>query len=335
VSRQRVIAGPDLDDLEVGTVFDTAPAVTLTEGGAALHRAILGSRLALPLDRQLSERVLGPGRWLADPAYVWDVAIGQSTQVTQNVMANLFYRGLAFHRTPVIGDTLRTVTEVVGLKANRDRPDRPASGLVALRITTRDQEQRLVLDFWRCAMLPRRGPCSGARDDLTAVGRPVDAAMLLGTTEDWDLEGLGHALGPTAAHRFLEPDDELEVRAGDVIGSAPELARLTTNVAAVHHDATLSSQGRLVYGGHTIGLALAQATRAVPQLLTVLAWHSCDHLGPVREGDTIHSTILVESVEPVVGGLRRVGLRSRASARAGHSEPPRDVLDWRFVALTA
>ena len=44
--------------------------------------------------------------------------------------------------------------------------------------------------------------------------------------------------------------------------------------------------GRLVYGGHTIGLALAQLTRTMPNILTVADWHSCDHLGSVREGDT-------------------------------------------------
>ncbi|EUA31196.1 hypothetical protein I553_2755 [Mycobacterium xenopi 4042] len=53
---------------------------------------------------------------------VWDVAIGQTTLATQRVKANLFYRGLVFHRFPVIGDTLYTRTEVVGLRANRPKP---------------------------------------------------------------------------------------------------------------------------------------------------------------------------------------------------------------------
>ena len=41
---------------------------------------------------------------IAPPALVWDVSIGQSTVVTRHVRANLFYRGLAFRRVPVIGD---------------------------------------------------------------------------------------------------------------------------------------------------------------------------------------------------------------------------------------
>ena len=102
------------------------------------------------------------------------------------------------------------------------------------------------------------------------------------------------------------------------------------NVASVHHDSAAGGGTRLVYGGHTIGLALSQATRAIPGLVTVLGWHGCDHLGPVREGDTLRSTVeveVVEPVEPVAGGTRLMHLRSRVSSDDG------PVLDWRFVAL--
>ena len=48
--------------------------------------------------------------------------------------------------------------------------------------------------------------------------------------------------------------------------AAPELARLTLNVAKAHTDAGASAHGRrLVYGGHTIAIAAAQATRAIPE----------------------------------------------------------------------
>ncbi len=92
---------------------------------------------------------------MAHPALVCDVAIGQSTLATQRVKANLFYRGLTFYRYPVIGgDSLFTRTEVVGLRQNTAKPGRAPTGLAALRMTTIDQVGRLVLDFYRCAMLP-------------------------------------------------------------------------------------------------------------------------------------------------------------------------------------
>jgi acyl dehydratase len=148
-----------------------------------------------------------------------------------------------------------------------------------------------------------------------------------------------------------------------VVSSAPELARLTLNVAMVHHDASAAGGRRLVYGGHAIGLALAQAARTLPSLVTVAAWHGCDHLGPVHEGDTLRSTITVEQVDPLPGGGGLVHLRSQVQAQASvtdsavgwprgaiapsglgwpgggavrsEANAPRDVLDWRYIAVLA
>ena len=101
--------------------------MTLTEGLAAAHQAVVGGRLPLAGAHLLSRQVLGDGV-LAAPNLVWDVAIGQSTVATHTVVANLFYRGVVFHRAPRLGDSLRTVTEVVGLRQNSRRPGRPRPG---------------------------------------------------------------------------------------------------------------------------------------------------------------------------------------------------------------
>jgi acyl dehydratase len=321
-----LVDGPYFEDLHVGQRFTDAPAVTLTEGLAAAHQAIVGNRLPLATAHGLSRQVLGDGVLVA-PNLAWDVAIGQSTVVTHTVLANLFYTGVVFRRAPRLGDSLRTVTEVVGLRQNSRRPGRPATGLAALRITTGDQYGRQVLDFWRCAMLPLRDGSgdTGLADDVTEIGpatEPDFAAAIAG----WDLDAYRTARpGPHFAD--LRAGDTYEVAGGDVVSSAPELARLTGNIARVHHDAGPSE--RLVYGGHTIGLALHQAVRALPDLLTVVGWHGCDHLAPVREGDTLTSTVTVERTEPLAaGGLAH--LRSRVRTATGT-----DVLDWRFVAALA
>ena len=163
--------GPYFDDLSIGQVFDWAPAVTLSSGLAAAHQAIVGDRLRLALDADLCAAVTGVPGPLAHPALVCDVAIGQSTLATQRVKANLFYRGLTFHRFPVIGDTIYTRTEVVGLRANSAKPGRAPTGMAALRMITIDQADRLVLDFYRCAMLPA-GPDWHPADDRPGR-RPV------------------------------------------------------------------------------------------------------------------------------------------------------------------
>jgi acyl dehydratase len=323
---------PYFDELHTGQVSAAAPAMTLTSGLATVHQSILGDRLRLPLDAELSAAVTGSTAPLAHPGLVCDVAIGQSTLVTQHVKANLFYRGLVFYRFPVIGDTLFTRTEVVGLKKNSAKPDRAPTGLVALRMTTIDQADRLILDFYRCAMLPL-SPGAGPNDadhadDLSKVG--ADLAPPPSAVDEWD--------GDVFRERIPGPHFDTDLAgtvlrsSADVVSSAPELARLTLNIAAVHHDSRIGGR-RLVYGGHTIGLALAQASRLLPNLATVLGWRSCDHTAPVYEGDTLYSELHIDSNEPTDnGGV--LGLRSLVYAVSDtHDDPPRQVLDWRFTAL--
>jgi len=203
----------------------------------------------------------------------------------------------------------------------------------------------------------------GQADDLASIGSPPDLRDAAALVSGWRLaEFARQAADPRPAE--LRAGQSWAVPGGDVVSSAPELARLSLNVAMAHHDAQAAGGQRLVYGGHAIGLALAQAARSLPSLVTVAAWHGCDHLGPVHEGDTLRSTISVEQVGPLPDDGALVRLRSlvRAEApalqsglgwprgtvtpsglgwpggeEAGHNEgsAPRDVLDWRYIAVVA
>ncbi len=314
---------PYFDDLSRGDVFG-APGLTLTDGHQALHQAVIGDRLRLALDAPLFAAVTGQPGLLAHPQLVCDVAIGQSTAPSGRVLGNLFYRGLAC-RPVAIGTTLRTRTEVVALRsASRGR------GVAALRVTTVDDDGRPVLDFWRCPLLPARSEDGEKHeDDLDAVGHPVDVHDLVPTA--WTLEPLRREpLGAlfaeltTGAQRLEE---------GETVTSATELARMTLNLAMTHTDATAGAHGRrLVYGGQVIGIAAAHVNRVLPDLATILAWHSCDHLGPTFEGDLLHTTVTISELEALDdGGL--VHFRAQTSAQAGAEGAPRDVLDWRAVGL--
>jgi acyl dehydratase len=326
--------GPYFEDLAPGQVLDDAPALTLTSGLAALHQAVVGDRLRLALDAPLCRAVTGVDGLLAHPSLVCDVAIGQSTGFSQRVRANLFYRGLVLLRPVFVGDTLRTTTTVVGLKQNAVRAGAPATGLVALHMQTVDQHGRPVLDFSRCPMLPLRDrdARTGHADSFDGIPAELDPAAVAAAVPEWDLGPLrAGAPGPHASD--VEPGMVFALAAGETVSAAPELARLTLNLAAAHTDATSTEHGRrLVYGGHTISIAAAQATRALPALATVVAWHRCDHLAPVFEDDVLRTTLHVDDVQPAGDGAL-VSLRAVVDVvRDGGLTP---VLDWRFVGLLA
>ena len=325
--------GPYFDDLTVGQVLDPAPAVTIDEGEAAVYQAICGDPLATALSAPLSEAVTGmPGR-LANPALVMHISIGQSTVATQRVIANLFYRGVVLGEAVRLGETLHTTVEIRGLRETTRRDDRPPRGLALLGIrTVRVDDGAPVVDYERCAMLRFRDEAAetGPADDLGSSDPDIDlTAWSDRVPAGWD---------PSPLADVADMDwDVGETRIDllrDTVTAAPELARLSQNLAPVHRDAAANEGGRrLVYGGHTIGLAQASLVRRMPGTATVLGWQSCDHPGPVFEGDVLSCRHSLLDEQEAAGGRLRAVLTEVTAERDGTDAGP--VLDWRLVTWGA
>ncbi len=118
----------------------------------------------------------------------------------------------------------------------------------------------------------------------------------------------------------------------DTVTSAPELARLTQNLAPVHRDPTAGGGRRLVYGGHTIGLAQASLHRLMPSTATVLGWQACDHTGPVYEDDVLGCTHTLIDERQAAGGRLRAMRVAVEAERNGDTVP---VLEWHLVTWGA
>ena len=336
------IGSPWFEDLKQGQSYDDAPAVTLTSGHAALHEAVFGDRLRLPLDAELSRAVTGHERALANPNLVCNVAIGQTTAPSGRVIGNLFYRGLVIQRPVYLGDTLRTTTRIAALRQNRPRPGRAATGMAVFEMHVENQRGETVLHFWRCPMLPCRDAeaDTGHADSFEAIATDLDMeGVRAAVPANWRLDAFREAL-PGGHFSDVPEGVTFAVEGRDTVTCAPEIARLTLNVAGAHTDAGASTHGRrLVYGGHTISLAAAQLTRALPNLVTIVAWRSCDHTAPVFEGDVLRSEFEVEAKHPLAHGGGLVDLRARVHAERARpaGEPGEEdlVLDWRAIGLMA
>jgi 2-methylfumaryl-CoA hydratase len=334
------VGGPWFEDFKLGQVFDDAPAVTLTRGHAVFYQALCGDRLRLALDHELSAAVTGRAEPLAHPTFVCHVAIGQTTSASQRVRGNLFYRGLQFLRPVHLGDTLRTSSEVVALRQNRPKPGRPATGMVVLRIHVENQRGKQVLDFWRCPMIPLRDPAAetGHDDSFDDIPPDIHLERLASKVPwGWRLDIFKDRTRRGGHQGDLVPGTVFDIEGRDTVTGAPELARATLNLAAVHTDPGAGAYGRrLVYGGHTISIAGAHVTRAIPDLVTILGWRSCDHTGPVFEEDVLRTELTVEDVHPQRYGamvdLRAIVHATRGEGGEGGEQP---VLDWRFIGLMA
>ena len=327
-----LIDGPYFEDFKVGDEF-SAPAITVTDGMAACYQAISADRLRLPLDAMLSKQVTGNDVPLAHPSLVLNIVNGQTTYASQHVKGNLFYRGL-IHKCPVfVGDTLTTITKVVGLRQNKIKPGRPGTGMVALEMETRNQHNDVVLHYWRCPMIPTRDPeaDTGLNDDFDWMPKTFDESNLhAAMPAEWNIESMRSGYTGLKPLR-LEVGTEYEIAGKDTVTCAPELVRMTLNIAYAHSDASRSYLGkRLVYGGHTIALAHQALTRAFPAMIGVIAWESCDHLGPVLEEDIIGTTFIVNNVRDrgERGKLYEVSVKCSATRHDGGELKTQEVLDW-------
>lgn len=326
--------GPFFDDFVVGQVLPVAPSITIDAGVAAQYQAICGDALRPSLSLPLAEAVTGVDAGLVNPALVMHVAIGQSTVATRKVIANLFYRDVRMHKAARLGTTLTTTVTIMALAEASRKPGRPPRGKAVLGIQTLDELGDVVVDFERCALLPFRdrdaGP-SGHNDDIGSAEDELDLAQWHEwVPEDWDLTALGE---PTDWQVGETRTDPLR----DTVTNAIELVRLTQNQAAIHRDASRSRNGkRLVYGGHTIGLAQASLTRLLPSAATVIGWQSCDHLAPVYENDVLSFQITMTAEDNTPTGRLlafTVSVQAHRYGPEGQRGETSTVLDWRPVVL--
>jgi 2-methylfumaryl-CoA hydratase len=314
---------PYAEDLTIGVPLETAPDITVDSGLAAQYLAITGDQLRLALSDPLSRTVTGQRRRLANPGLVISLSIGQSTVATQRVIANLNYANLTMQRPVHIGETIRTVVTPLAASWTRSGVDR-AKVLLSMRLTTEKGET--IADYQRLALLPVRDP------DRFQVVR-TNSTPVVPDLVDFAACVPGSWNSPRRNSRVdLAPGDILDDTLADTASSARELVRMTQNLAGAHRDARLGPSGsRLVYGGHTVGLAQASLSRTLPDLLTILAWRSCDHVAPVFEEDLLQFTTTVDDVVES-RGFRLADLSVTATAhRLGHE--PSTVLRWSPVVL--
>lgn len=340
--RTVLVEGPYFEDFKIGEFLEPAPSVTMTEGHATVQQMLFGDRLRLPLDHHLCKEITGSDRALLNPSMAFGVAVGQTTYATQHVMGNLFYRGVVLKKPVFIGDTLSTTTKVVALRQNKSKPGRAASGMVVLEMRVSNQNGEEILHFWRCPMVPCRDSeaQTGHADDLSAISSELSLnALIEAVPAGWNL-GLYRQKIKGTHFDGVEKGNHYTVKARDTVTTAPELTRLTLNLAMTHTDAGASVYGkRLVYGGHTISIAAAHMVRALPNVVTHIGWRHCDHVAPVFENDILRSEMTVENKTAIESGGGLLDLTIKVFAERGENapKPGKDiqVLDWGLIVLMA
>src|ERR1700722_2007429 len=257
----KTAAGRFFEDFRLGEAIRHATPRPRNSGDASLYSALTGARFA-PQSAETFARAIGyPARALQQ-LLAFHVVFGKTvSDVSLNAVANLGYADCRFLKPVFPGDTLSTISQVIGLKENSNRQ----SGVVYVRSRGSNQHGETVIDYVRWVMV-RKADVSSAAPEAHVPKLPEAVAV----------ESLGEACPPIDRAGF---DPELsgslyrfeDYRAGEridhVAGVTVEEAehqtatRLYQNAAKVHFNQFSEGQGRfgrrLIYGGDVSSLARA------------------------------------------------------------------------------
>jgi len=323
-------SGNFFEDYRLGQRIDHPVPRTVSGGERALYHALYPARHALQSSDEFARACGLPGAPLDDLA-AFHVVFGKTVpDVSLNAVANLGYAEGRFLRPVYPGDTLRSVSEVIGLKQNSNGK----TGVVWVRTEGLNQRQEVVLDYVRWVMVRKRDADAAAPETaipdlakVVAADRLVIPEGLDFTDYDFALAGDPHRWGDYEIGEIIDHVDGVTVEEAEHMMAT----RLWQNTAKVHFDATFREGGqRLIYGGHVISMARALSFNGLANAQIIAGLNAGAHANPCFAGDTIRawSEVLdkAETGAPGVGALR---LRLVAT-KGGEAGALRDA-DGRYL----
>ncbi|MHA7850200.1 MaoC family dehydratase [Roseovarius sp.] len=300
--------GRFFEDYSVGDVIAHAVPRTVSGGERALYHALYPARHALYSSDEFA-RACGLKASPIDDLAAFHVVFGKTVpDVSLNALANLGYAEGRWLRPVWPGDTLRSTSEVIGLKQNSNGK----SGVVWVRTRGENQHGETVMEYVRWVMVRKRDAAVVAPDPVIPDLKPALAAADLVVPEGLDFTGYDFALAGEA-HRWgdYQPGEVIDHVDGVTVEEAEHMmaTRLWQNTAKVHFDATLREDGRrLIYGGHVISMARALSFNGLANAQMIVGLNAGAHANPCYSGDTIKAwTEVLERAEtsaPGVGALR-------------------------------
>ncbi|MFE1598284.1 MaoC family dehydratase [Methylobacterium sp. ID0610] len=340
--------GRFFEDFRLGETIRHATPRTVTTGDVALYTALYGPRFAVQSSDAFA-RAFGYPQAPLDDLLVFHVAFGKTVpDISLNALANLGYAEGRFLRPVYPGETLSSVSEVIGLKESSNRQ----TGVVYVRSTGYDASGAAVLTYCRWVLVRKRDPQAAiAEEAVPQLAKAVQASdlapalpVLDPAAYDTVLAGSPHRFGDYVAGERIDHVDGMTVEEAE-----HQIAtRLYQNTAKVHFDAHAVKETRfgrrLIYGGHVISLARALSFNGLANAFSIVGINAGRHVAPLFAGDTVYAWSEVLECADLPGRSDVGALRLRTVAtknqpcgahpdRAGDGYDPAVILDLDYWAL--
>ena len=316
MTRRIAQEGRFFEDFRLGEVLRHPTPRTLHGGDLALYIGLTGDARPLASSTEFAQS-LGFEREVAHDLLVFHVVFGKTVgQVSANAVANLGYADVRFLRPVYPGDTLRAVSEVIGLREASNRK----AGVVW--VTTRGYNGRHeeVLRFSRWVLVEKRDPEAPVGEtrvpelpaEVPAAELALPPRLILDRWED-----VKWATGGERLWEDYQVGERIEHPGGMTLEESEHAiaTRLYQNGARVHFDGRRMAGSRfgkrLVYGGHVVSVAYALAHRGLENVMWMAAWNAGTHVHPTAAGDTLYAwTEVIDKAElPSTSRLGALRLR--------------------------
>lgn len=330
------------EDYTIGQVMEHAVPRTVGQGERALYHALYPARHALYSSDLFAQSCGLPSSPL-DDLIAFHVVFGKTVpDISLNAVANLGYAEARWLRPVYPGDTLRSLSTVIGLKQNSSGK----TGVVWVRSEGFNQRGETVMSFVRWVMVRKNNLAMPAPQTVVPELRSVVPAAELIVPSDLNFESyrsdLSGSLYIYGDYKVGEVIDHVD---GVTVSEAEHMmaTRLWQNTAKVHFDATARPDGRrLIYGGHVISMARALSSNGLGNAQMIAAINAGAHANPCFAGDTIRAWSevldLAETANPTVGALRLrlvatkgTGTELRDAEGKYHSDVLLDLDYWAFI----
>ena len=300
--------GRFFEDYTLGQVIEHAVPRTVSGGERALYHMLYPSRHALYSSDEFARASGLPGSPIDDLA-AFHVVFGKTVpDVSLNAVANLGYAEGRWLKPVYPGDTLRSTSEVIGLKQNSNGK----SGVVYVRTRGLNQRDEVVMDYVRWVMVRKSDLDAPAPDttipELKKTLTIDDLTLPEGldfSNYDFTLSGETHRWGDYSVGEVIDHVDGVTVEEAEHMMAT----RLWQNTAKVHFDTSARPDGsRLIYGGHVISMARALSFNGLANAQMIVGLNGGAHANPCLSGDTIRawSEVLdkADTSAPGVGAIR-------------------------------
>ncbi len=301
--------GRFFEDYTIGQTIDHAVPRTVSGGERALYHALYPARHALYSSDQFAQSC-GLAASPIDDLAAFHVVFGKTVpDVSLNAVANLGYAEGRWLLPVFPGDTLRSTSEVIGLKQNSNGK----TGVVYVRTRGLNQRDEVVMEYCRWVMVRKNDLDAPAPETVLPDLKKALAVDDLVIPEGLDFSNYDFTLAGEP-HRWgdYEIGEQIDHVDGVTIEEAEHMiaTRLWQNTAKVHFDLTFRPEGRLIYGGHVISMARALSFNGLANAQMIVGLNGGAHANPCFAGNTVKAwTEVLDKAETSAPGVGAIRLR--------------------------